>query len=190
VDPKAGPPPGQSEYVSDDTTVSGSTTLDTRDLDAAADQIVRGMLASPKIAGRTTAPILLIDADGWTNESSATMNLNMLADDIRTTILSKAEGRVRVVNREAIQQVEKERALKRDGTVGQGTLSPTGSTMGADYKLKLRITSHNGTNKRTGMATNSFQMAFEVIDLETAESIWASKPISVNKRGADDEVYQ
>ena len=181
--------PGTSGYVSPDMVTEGSTTIDSRDLTEAADGITRNLLSQPKVATRTDPPRLLIDTEGWINESSATLNMNMLADDIRTSVIEKGQGRLRVVNREAIAQVEKERALKRDGVVGNGSLTPTAATMGADYRLKLRITSHDGTNKRTGGVDRAFQLSFELIDLETAESVWA-KQFKTRKAGADNEVYQ
>lgn len=182
-------PPSKGNYVSSSAAVDGSTTLDSRDLNAAADAIVRGILSQPKIAGRKEAPILIIDATAWKNESTATLNMNMLADNINTAVVEKAEGRVRVIDREAAALVEKERALKRDGVVGGGTNAPTQATFGADYRLELRITDRTGVHQGTGTLDRSFQLAFKLIDMETTETPWA-KSIQVRKTGTDDVIYQ
>ena len=183
------PAPDNGGYVSQEAMASGSRTLDSRDLNSAADEIVRGVLTQPRIAGRKEAPILIIDATVWQNESSAQLNMNMLGDDINTAIVEKAEGRVRVIDREAIAIVEKERALKRDGVVGAGTNAPTQATYGADYRLLLRVSSREGVNKGTGTVDRNFQLAFKLLDLETSETVWA-KSVKVRKVGTDDVIYQ
>lgn len=186
---RQGPPPNKGNYTGSETMVEGSTTMDPRDLSAAADEIVRGILSLPPIEGRNKAPVLIIDATKWTNESSVQLNLNMLGDDINTAVVERAEGRFVVIDREAIAVVEQERALKSDGVVGGGTNERTQATFGADYRLMLRISSREGVNKNTGTLDRSYQLAFKLLDLNTGATPWA-KAIKVRKVGTDDVIYQ
>ncbi len=61
---------------------------------------------------------------------------------------------------------------------------------GSDYKLTGRITSLDSRNNNTGMTQRAMQVVFEVIDLETSESVYISEPYMILRAQGDDVVYR
>ena len=85
--------------------------------------------------------------------------------------------------------VDGERDMKRDGHLDAGTLTPVKAQMGADYRLRGRITSAEQIQPQYGMIQRYNQVTFEMIDLETSEIVWTGM-YNFARAGADDVVYR
>ncbi|MDX1803174.1 MAG: penicillin-binding protein activator LpoB, partial [Alcanivorax sp.] len=53
--------------------------IESQDVVAMTDKMMRSLLANPMVANRDTPPRVLIDVSGFKNESTSVINLNMLA---------------------------------------------------------------------------------------------------------------
>lgn len=163
--------------------------MESQDIMGMTDKMVRDMLANPMLAGRTPAPRVILDAEGLRNEGSTRLNKNMLTERMRIGLMRAANGRILFVSRESADIVAKERDLKRQGMVSQGTLGSAKAQAGADFRLVGRITSQDSMQKGTGMASRYHLVTFEMIDLETGMIVWGNM-YEFKKSAADDIVYR
>jgi len=163
--------------------------IEGQDIVAMADQMVRDMLANPLLAGRQPAPRVIIDAEYFRNESAQRINTNIVLDNLRVNLQRAANGRIRFVSRESMDMVAGERDLKRDGVTDQGTLAMTRAQLGADFRLRGRITSTEQIQTRQGLIQRYNQVIFEMIDLETSEIVWTGM-YNFARAGADDVIYR
>ncbi|MBF0626516.1 MAG: penicillin-binding protein activator LpoB [Magnetococcales bacterium] len=183
--------PGRPTVYNDPATVGpmAGVGVESQDVVAMADKMMRDMLASPILSGRTTPPRVIIDSSYFHNESSSRINKNIITDRLRNALMRSAQGRMRFVGRHAIEAVEKERTLKRSGVVDAATVGLAQKTQGADFRLVGRITSLDALRPGTGDASRFHQFSFEMIDLETGEIVW-SNMYDFKKTAQDDIIYQ
>src|SRR5690606_28310542 len=87
--------------------------VESQDVMAVTDQMMRDMLSNPMVMGREVSPRIIIDSEHFTNESSSRINKNMLTDRLRINLNRAANGKLIFVGREYANMVEKERELKR-----------------------------------------------------------------------------
>ncbi len=187
-----GPNPGGVQTVQFDPGSKGPVQgvgIEGQDIVAMADQMVRDMLANPLIAGQQPAPRVILDAEYFRNESAQRINTNIIVDNLRVNLQRAANGRLRFVSRESMDMVAGERDLKRDGVTDQGTLAMTRNQLGADYRLRGRITSSEQIKTSQGLIQRYNQVIFEMIDLETSEIVWTGL-YNFARAGADDVIYR
>ena len=163
--------------------------MESQDIMGMTDKMVRDMLANPMLAGRTPSPRVIVDAEYFRNEGSTRLNKNMLTDRLRSGLMRAANGRILFISRESSDMVAKERDLKRQGLVSQGTLGSAQAQAGADFRLTGRITSQDALQKGTGMASRYHMVNFEMVDLETGMIVWTNI-YEFKKSAADDIVYR
>ena len=187
--PGPGPRANNSKYV-DPGETSNSSTLRTEsnDIVAMCDKMVRSILANPAVSARKTPPRIVLDSAYFKNRSSDRLDVRMITDRMRTALVKSANGRMFFLARHAVDAVEKERALKRDGTVDGGTVGQTQRTAGADYRLVGTITERSNF-ANTGTQSSFMQFTFELIDLETSAIVWAND-FDFKKVGRDSGVYR
>ena len=163
--------------------------IEAQDIINMTDRMMRDMLANPVLAGSKTAPRVIIDAEYFRNESSSRLNTNSITDRLRVSLNRSAEGRMTFVGRQFSDMVAKERDLKRQGVVDQGTLPATRAPQGADYRLGGRITSLDSRSPATGQMSRYNQITFEMVDLETSQIVW-SGIYEFLKTAQDDVIYR
>jgi PBP1b-binding outer membrane lipoprotein LpoB len=163
--------------------------LEGQDIVMMTDQMMRDMLANPIIAGQQPSPRVIIDAEYFRNESAQRINPNLFTDSLRVNLQRAANGRMRFVSRESMGMVADERDLKRDGVTDQGTLPMTKAQLGADFRLRGRITSTEQIKASQGLIQRYNQVIFEMVDLETSEIVWTGM-YNVARAGADDVIYR
>jgi PBP1b-binding outer membrane lipoprotein LpoB len=163
--------------------------LESQDIVSMCDKMLRDMLANPTLAGRPTAPRVIVDAEYFTNEGSSRINKNMITDRLRIELTRAANGRMVFVGRHVANMVESERALKREGVTDQGTKPTAAATAGGDFRMSGRITTLDSVDKNTGTTARFHQIVFEMVDLETGVIVWGGM-YDFKKEGADDVVYQ
>ena len=186
------PNPGGFRTVDYDPSMPGpiqGVGVEGQDIVVMASQMARDLLATPPISGRAMAPNVIVDAAYFHNESAQRINPNIFTDNLRVNLQKAAAGRIRFVSRESFDMVDAERDMKRDGVLDQGTLTPVKAQMGADYRLRGRITSTEQIQPQYGMIQRYNQVTFEMIDLETSEIVWTGM-YNFARAGADDVIYR
>jgi PBP1b-binding outer membrane lipoprotein LpoB len=163
--------------------------VESQDVMAVTDQMMRDMLSNPMVMGREVSPRIIIDSEHFTNESSSRINKNMLTDRLRINLNRAANGKLIFVGREYANMVEKERELKRRGVVDGGTIRSTQATAGADFRLVGRIMSLDKMDTHSQERSRYHQITFELIDLELGTYVW-SGIYEFQKTAQDDVVYR
>ncbi len=163
--------------------------IESRDLLAMSDQMVRDILATPDIAARTVAPRIIVDSKYFTNESSQRINQNLITDRLRTSLNRASDGRMVFIARQNAAMIEEERALKREGATDSGTTGLTRAQFGADFRLTGNIASQDARNARTGQVQRFTQITFELVDLESGAIVW-SNSYDVARAATDDITYR
>lgn len=163
--------------------------VESQDIMAVTDQMMRDMLSNPQLMNRDIAPRIIIDSQYFTNESSSRINKNMLTDRLRINLNRAANGRLTFVGREYADMVEKERDLKRMGVVDGGTIRATQATAGADFRLVGRIMSLDAMDMQSQERSRYHQITFELIDLELGTYVWSGM-YEFKKSSQDDIMYR
>lgn len=163
--------------------------IDSADIIAATDMMLRDMLANKTLAGQSRPPRIIVDSAYFVNESTSRLNVNNITDRLRVNLNRAANGRMVFVGRHNVGMVEAERELKRSGVVDGGTIRKAQATAGADYRLAGRITSMDAVGTRSGVTSRFTQMTFEMYDLELGTIVW-SGIYDFKKAGSDDVIYR
>jgi len=186
------PNPGGMRTVNYDPSMPGpiqGVGIEGQDIVVMASQMAHDLLATPLLASQAVSPRVIVDAEYFWNESAQRINPNIFTDNLRVNLQKAAAGRIRFVSRESFGMVADEREAKRDGTLDAGTLTPVKAQMGADYRLRGRITSTEQIQPQHGLIQRYNQVAFEMIDLETSEIVWTGM-YNFARAGADDVIYR
>lgn len=163
--------------------------IESQDIVAATDQMMRDMLTNPVLAGQSTPPRVIVDSQYFVNESTSRINVNTITDRLRVNLNRASNGRMVFVARQNAAMIEAERELKREGKVDGGTIRKTKATAGADYRLAGRITSLDAVATNTGTNSRYTQITFEMIDLELGTVVWSGM-YDFKKSSQDDVVYR
>lgn len=169
--------------------VSG-TGIEMRDIIGMSDRIVRDLLQRQDIVGTPVPPRVILEGSRIRNQSSQRIDTDLFSDQLRAQMIRAAAGKMRFLSRENIQDVMEERELKRQGQTDVGTRGMTKAVAGTDYRLVGRITSQDSRNNTTGMTQRAIQVIFELIDMETTETVYISEPFVVVRASRDDVVYR
>jgi len=154
-----------------------------------SDQMVRDIMATPALAGRTVPPRVIVDAEYFRNESSMPLDKSLITDRLRVELNRASAGRMVFIGRHLSDMVEQERELKKEGVVSGGTGVHAAQPSGGDYRLGGRIGSLDQVNTRTGASAKYVQITFEMVDLETGAIVW-NNLYSVRKSGQPDVLYR
>lgn len=163
--------------------------VESQDIVAMSDKMVRDMLGNAVLANRKVAPRVIVDSAYFTNESTQRINKNLITDRLRVNLNRASNGRMRFLARQNAAMVEHERALKREGVTDVGTTGLTRAQAGADFRLTGNIASADSRDGRTGTMQRFTQITFEMVDLETGEIVW-SNSYEVARAATDDVVYR
>lgn len=187
VDNVAGRP---TTYIDSGTrgAVSG-VGVESQDILSMTDRMMRSIISSGVLDGRSKPPRIIMDSKYFENQSSQAINKNLIVDKLRTGLIKAARGQMMFVARRSIGMVEKERQLKRDGQVDKATNGMTKATAGADYRLRGNIKSLDAIDRRTGTIQRYTQITFELIDLEYGSIVWADE-FEFSKFAQDDAIYR
>ena len=175
-----------------DPSIKGAVTgtgIESQDIMAMTDQMLRDLLATPEIVGRGKAPRILLDDSNFKNQSTQSINRNLIVDRLRVGLNRAARGRMTFLSREHIKAVEQERQLKREGVTDVGTTGLTKAYLGLDYSLSGRIASQDSRAATSGLQQRYMQITFEMFDMETSAIIWSNQ-YEFAKSAADDVVYR
>jgi PBP1b-binding outer membrane lipoprotein LpoB len=169
-------------------TVAG-VGVESQDVVSMTDKMVRDILSNPQIAGRATAPRVIVDSEYFSNDSSSRMNKNAITDRLRVELNRASNGRLVFVARHYGNMVEKEREAKRSGQADGGTIRSTKAQAGGDFRLGGRITSMDAASTSSGNVSRYHQITFELIDLEYGTIVWSGM-YEFKKEARDDVLYR
>ncbi len=162
--------------------------IESQDVIAVTDRMVRDMLGNATLAGRATPPRVIIDSAYFENDSSNIINKNLITDRLRINLNRSSSGRLVFVGREYARAVAQERELKREGVTDIGTTGLTQGQAGADFRLGGRIATLDSRD-RAGRIQRYTQITFAMIDLETGILVWEGI-YEFERAGADDVMYR
>jgi curli biogenesis system outer membrane secretion channel CsgG len=168
----------------------GGVGIESRDIEAMTDQVVRELVARPDLVSATMPPRVVVDSEKFYNNSSQRIDRDMITDALRANFNRAAAGRIRFVSRESMDIVLRERELKRTGQVDVGTKGMTRAPSGVDYQMIGKITSLDSRDAVSGLQQRRTQIIFELVDLETADLIWTSEPYVILRAGGVGVVYR
>jgi len=168
----------------------GGIGIESRDIDAMADQVVREIMSRADIVGSAQPPRVVVDGEKISNNSSQRIDRLMIADALRASLNRAAAGRIRFISRESMDIVMRERALKDAGQVDVGTRGRTRAVAGLDFTLIGRLTSLDSRDSKSGLMQRRTQAVFELVDMETGEIPWSGQPYIILRAAGDDVVYR
>jgi hypothetical protein len=168
----------------DELSENGGTFIESNDIVAMTDEMIRDILSNPVLAGGPP-PRVIVDSRYFDNKSNRPIDKDLIVDRLRVELQRAARGRMHFLARERIGMVEDEIALKNGGRVDGGSRG-RGRVAGADYRLSGRIKSHDTWNAHTRVRTTYNQISFEMVDLETSEIVWTN--IYDFRKSARDDV--
>jgi PBP1b-binding outer membrane lipoprotein LpoB len=168
---------------------AGGVGIESQDILAMTDQMMRDMLQSPVLTNSARPPQVILDAAYFQNLSAQRLNVNAITDRLRIGLGRAANGRMIFVSRESFGMVAQERAMRRSGAVDIGTAGRTRAQAGADYRLVGRVNSIDQRNPRTGLVQRYNQVTFEMVDMERGTIVWQGI-YEFARAAADDIVYR
>lgn len=165
-------------------TVAG-TGIESQDLVAVTDKMVRSILGLDRIKASATPPnVVLLPIE---NETRFAFNKDLFNTRIRAQLNQKAAGKLNFLARERLQALEKERELKQQGALTPGTLGGPTAFGGADYFLTGKLSSL--TTKSTKGVSDYVLYTFQLIDARSNSILWEDFA-EIKKQGQDDAAYR
>lgn len=169
-------------------TVAG-VGIESQDITSMTDKMVRDILATPEIAGRSVPPRIVIDSAYFSNDSSSRINKNMITDRLRGELNRAAKGRLVFIAQHYGDMVDKAREAKRSGQTDGGTIRATKAQGAPDYRLGGRITSSDAVSTSSGNVSRYHMINFELVELELGSIPW-SGIYEFKKEAKDDVLYR
>ncbi len=161
------------------------TGVESQDLVAVTDKMVRSILAIPQIAQAATPPIIVLDAVD--NHTRFPINKDLFNTRLRSELIKKSGGKVQFLARERMAALEKERNLKREGAVTASSDANVQEFKGADYFLTGTL---GGLSTRTKAGTSDYILyEFQLIDARTSTIVWGDNA-EIKKQGLEDAAYR
>lgn len=161
------------------------TGVESQDLVSVTDQMARSILRIPQIADATTPPIIVLDP--VENKTRFPINKDIFLTRLRSELNKKALGKVTFLARDRMAALEKERNLKREGSVTSSSDAGVQEFKGADYFLTGTL---EGMTTRTAAGTSDYILyAFQLIDARTSAIVWEDNA-EMKKQGLEDAAYR
>lgn len=161
------------------------TGIESQDIVAVTDKMVRSILGTPQIANAQGTPRIVLDP--VKNETRFPINKELFLTRIRAQLNSKAQGKVLFLARDRMQTLERERQLKQSGQVTASADPNVTEFRGADYFLTGSL---QGSTTRAGGGTSDYVLyAFQLIDARTSEIVW-EESAEIKKQGLEDAAYR
>lgn len=158
------------------------TGLEARDVRAVADQMAREMLGSPVIQGFEGTPrVALLKVK---NRSRFLIDQDILTTLITDKLVSNAAGKVAMLDRALVEEIQAERDAKRSGNIdAQGFKAMAG----ADFFLTGEV---RGLSASTDEAQSDYVLIrFQLTDAESGIVSWSSS-YEMKKEGSWGVMYQ
>jgi hypothetical protein len=150
----------------------GGTGVDSADLRATSDKMVRSLLNAPRLFAKGT-PVVVIESPK--NLTRFQIDSSIFVTKMRSELMQNAQGRITFIAREDTAEVLDERERKRAGAVSvptdaTGKADLAAAPLGTEFFLTGTLQS---LSKQSGKAESDYILAtFRVVDAETSELIW------------------
>ncbi len=135
------------------------------------------IMVDSQFQNKKNPPVIIIDDTRFLNESTQVLDINMLLDRIRINLIRAARGKLQFKSRKNLDLALKEKII-----AGVKITE-------ADYWMIGRISSFSSVSNKSGVRSNFLQFSFELLDLETSNTVWGNI-YEIKKIGADDAVYR
>jgi PBP1b-binding outer membrane lipoprotein LpoB len=163
--------------------------VESQDIEAMADEMVRDLLATPQLMNRAKPPLIVVDSEFFENRSSQRLDKNLVTDRLRVKLNRASGGRLVFLGRHQAEMVQQEAKLEQTGNVTAGSYGPTSKVLGWDYRLGGRIMNQDAVQTATAIKSSYFQITFELIERGTSIMIWTNQYV-FKKTAQDDVVYR
>jgi PBP1b-binding outer membrane lipoprotein LpoB len=161
------------------------TGVESQDLVAVTDKMVKSILATPQIANSQTPPMVVLDP--VENATRFPINKDIFLTRIRVELNSKARGKVTFLARERMAALEREKQMKQAGQVTSSSDPNVVEFKGADFFLTGKL---SGLTTRTSAGTSDYILyTFGLIDARTSAYVWEDSA-EIKKQGLEDAVYR
>lgn len=158
------------------------TGIEARDVRTVAQTMARDLLGSPLIASFQGAPRIAVVP--VKNRSRFIIDSEIFTTLITDLLIQNAAGKLAILNRSLVDEILKERELKRSGQVDSTQLK---AMAGADYFLEGEVRSLSAS---TAAAQSDYVVIrFELTDAETGVVGW-SNAYEMKKEGSWGVLYQ
>jgi penicillin-binding protein activator len=169
-----------------DPTAQGSVAgmgIESQDLITATDKMVRKLLETPALQARKgKTPIIgLLPVE---NRTRFAIDNNIFTTRMKALLNEKANGQLRFVARDRMEDIKAEKELKKTGEVDGKTAR---KLSGVDYFLTGELSSLS-TATQAGKS-DYMLFTFRLIDAETSEEVWESFH-ELKKEGTEDAIYR
>jgi PBP1b-binding outer membrane lipoprotein LpoB len=162
------------------------TGIESQDLVAVTDKMARSVLNTAEIRNFAGGPprVALLPVN---NETRFAINKDIFLTRVRVQLNSKANGQVRFLAREALADLEKERQMKREGSLTSTTDPNVQEFKGANFFLTGKL---SGLTTKTKAGTSDYILySFQLIDARTSDILWEDS-VEVKKQGLEDAAYR
>jgi uncharacterized protein (TIGR02722 family) len=145
------------------------------DLKTVTEKMISSILTNPPISNRNDRPIAIVY--GITNRTDEHLDTMALSEKIQTGLTQS--GKLRFVNKEARNNIEKEIAYQGGGMVTPQTKIKLGKQVGAEYLISgaiSSITAEEGRGIRlTEKKVKYYKINLELTDLNTNIIEWSDE---------------
>jgi PBP1b-binding outer membrane lipoprotein LpoB len=174
----------KAKYVDPDaeSKVEG-TGIESRDVRTVAGQMAGDLLGCPAISSSQTPPrIAILDVE---NRSRFLIDAGIFTTLIQDTLVSDGAGKLAIVNRDLLDQIKKERAMKASGEVTDtGKLQ---ALAGVDWFLEGSIESLSASDARA--QTDYVVVRFQLTNADSGIVAWSNR-YEMKKEGSWGVMYQ
>jgi len=167
-----------------DTPITG-VGVESNDLNAVADKMVRSMLTVSAIARAKNPPtVALLPVK---NKTRFAINQDLFLKLMKAQLNSKARGKIYFLARDQMLAIQRERKLKRQGKADFDKSKSRKTVAGADYFL---TGSMDGLSTAGRKGVSDFILyTFQLIDTESSIEVWEDL-YQIKKQGLDDVIYR
>ena len=158
------------------------TGIASQDLQQVTDKMARSIIGTPAIASAAAPPtIALLPVR---NDTRFPINKQLFTMRIKALLNTQCQNKVKFVARDRVEDVERERDLKRQGVVGSST---EGVLAGVDYFLTGELT---GLSQVSSTGQSDYVLyTFRLINAETSIEEWENFA-EIKKEGLEDAAYR
>lgn len=174
----------KAKYVDPDeeSKVEG-TGIESRDVRAVAGQMATDLLQSPVLSNTTAPPrVAVLDME---NRSRFLIDAEIFTTLITDELISSSAGRLAIVNRDLIDEIKKERAMKASGEVTD--IGKLQALAGVDWFLEGTIESLSASSSNA--QTDYVVVRFQLTNAETSVIAWSNR-YEMKKEGSWGVMYQ
>src|SRR5258708_2947553 len=159
---------GATQMRPDEQGFVAGTGVESQDIVAVTDKMVRSIVGIPQIAQAQGTPRIVLDP--VKNNTRFPINKDIFLTRIRAELNKKATGKGLFLGRDRMETLENERNLKQSGQVTANADPRVVEFKGADFFLTGSL---EGQGSRTGAGTSDYILyAFQLIDARTSDIIW------------------